>query len=42
MSGSPIIQNGRFVRSRHTRSGSKSNSRLCSFCGYDDKADEGN
>lgn len=36
MSGSPIVQNGRFVRCCNTCACAKSNSRLCSFCGYDD------
>lgn len=36
MSGSPIIQNGRFVRSGNTCACTRSNSRIRCFCRYDD------
>ena len=36
MSGSPIVQNGRFVRSCYSCACSRSNTRVCGFCRYDD------
>ena len=36
MSGSPIVQNGRFVRGCNPRACSRSDTRVCGFCRYDD------
>ena len=36
MSGSPIVQNGRFVRSCYSCACSRSNTGVCGFCRYDD------
>lgn len=36
MSGSPIIQNDRFVRCCHTCACSRPDTRVCCFCRYDD------
>jgi len=36
MSGSPIVQNGRFVRSCYPCACAGSNTGVCGFCGYDD------
>lgn len=36
MSGSPIVQNGRFVRSCDSCISARPNTRVCGFCGYDD------
>lgn len=40
MSGSPIVQDGRFVRCCDTCFGARSNSGVCGIWGYDDKTDE--
>lgn len=37
MSGSPIIQNNKFVRMYYKCISKRPNSRICSFCRYDDK-----
>ena len=40
MSGAPIVQNGKFIRSNNTRTSKRSNNRVCSIWRFNDKTNE--